>query len=83
MLELKYSKQSLKFLKKCDRALVKRLLDKLEELRENPFPQNMKRLAGNKLFRIRIGKHRVMYEVDHGANVLGIIKIDKRERVYD
>jgi len=83
MLGIKYSNQSLKFLKKVDRESAERLLDKVGELQKEPFPQNVKRVEGQKLFRVRIGKHRILYEVDVASNFLGIIKIDKRGRVYD
>ena len=83
MLEAKYSSQSLKFLKKVDKELSKRLLDKIEKLQKEPFPQNMKRIEGQKLFRVRVGNYRILYEVDNGNNLLGVVKIDKRERVYD
>lgn len=83
MLDVKYSNQASKFLKKVDKESVKRLLDKIEKLREEPFPQNMKRVEGQRFFRVRVGKHRILYEVDKVNNLLGIVKIDKREKVYD
>jgi mRNA-degrading endonuclease RelE of RelBE toxin-antitoxin system len=35
-----------------------------------------------KLFRVRVGEHRILYEVDNDNKAIGIVKIDKRERVY-
>ena len=31
-----------------------------------------------KLFRIRVGDYRILYEVNHKGNLIGIVKIDKR-----
>ena len=83
MLEVKYSNQVSKFLKKIDKELAKRLLNRIEKLQIEPFPQNVKRVEGQKLFRIRVGDYRILYEVDRPGNLLGIVKIDKRERIYD
>ncbi len=84
MFEVKYSNQALKFLKKTDKILQQRLLKKFEELQIDPFPGEVKTVVGykEKIYRVRVGDYRILYEVDHGANILGIIKIDKRPRVY-
>ncbi len=82
-LDVKYSNQSSRFLIKCEKEIARRLLDRIEKLRDEPFPQNMKRIEGQKFFRVRVGKHRILYEVDKTSNLLGIVKIDKREKIYD
>ncbi len=84
MFQPQYSNQAQKFLKKSEKILVKRLLAEIERLRENPTPQEVKVLQGykEKLFRVRVGDYRIIYEVDYQNNVLGIVKINKRENVY-
>ncbi len=39
MFQVEYSSQALKFFKKIDRILAKRLLKKIEDLAVNPHPQ--------------------------------------------
>jgi len=82
---LDYSNRSKKFLKKADKVLVKRLIEKIEKLREDPIIHDTKAVEGSKgLFRVRVvGDYRILYEVDYRGNLIGIIKIDKRPRVYD
>ena len=84
MFEVKYSNQALKFLKKADKVLQQRLIKKIEELQIDPFPHGVTTVEGykEKTYRIRVGDYRILYEVDNKANLLGIIKIDKRPRVY-
>ncbi len=84
MFDIKYSKQAVKFLKSLDKKLVSRILIKIEKLREEPIQHDSKRIEGynKKLFRIRVGDYRILYEVDHKGNLIGIIKIGKRSRVY-
>lgn len=74
----------MKFLRDADKILAKRLLDKIEELRINPFDKDTKRVEGysEKVFRARVGDYRILYEVDYQNNLLGIVKIDKRGRAY-
>ncbi|MCD6455879.1 MAG: type II toxin-antitoxin system RelE/ParE family toxin [Methanophagales archaeon] len=50
----------------------------------NPVIHDTKTVEGSKgLFRVRVGDYRILYEVDYKNNLLGIIKIDKKPRVYD
>ena len=85
MFEIEYSNQSLSFLKKIDKQLADRILEKIEKLRENPVIHDTKTIAGykEKLFRVRVGKCRILYEVDHKTKKIGIVNIDKRDRDYD
>ncbi len=82
MLNVVYSNQALRFLKNTDESLARRILDKIERLRVNPIIHDSKRVENTKLFRVRIGNCRILYEVDHKKNTLGIVKIDKRPRAY-
>jgi len=82
--DVRYSNRSKKFLRKADKVIVKRVIEKIEKLRENPVIHDTKTVEGSKgLFRVRVGDYRILYEVDYKNNLLGIIKIDKKPRVYD
>lgn len=82
--DVSYSNRSKKFLRKTDKVIVKRVIEKIEKLRENPVIHDTKTVEGSKgLFRVRVGDYRILYEVDYKNNLLGIIKIDKKPRVYD
>ena len=82
--DVSYSNRSKKFLRKADKVIVKRVIEKIEKLRENPVIHDTKTVEGSKgLFRVRVGDYRILYEVDYRNNLLGIIKIDKKPRVYD
>lgn len=84
MFNADYSNQSKKFLKQVDKILAKRLTDEIEKLCINPFPKDAKRVEGytEKIFRVRVGDYRILYEVDYKTNIVGIIKIDKRSKIY-
>ena len=80
-----YDKQPLKFLKKLDKHLSSRILDKIDELlTENPVPHSSKAVVGEHgVFRIRIGDYRTLYRVDFQSKKIVVFKLDKRPRVYD
>lgn len=83
MFNVNYSNQAGKFLKKANKVLVKRIIDKIEGLREDPVIHDTKKIEGSKgMFRVRVGDYRILYEVDYANNLIGIIKIDKRSKVY-
>ena len=80
MLEPQYSNQATKFLKNTDKILAKRIIQKVEELQENPVIHDTKTIQGytDKVYRVRVGDYRILYEIDYPNKILGIIKIDKR-----
>jgi mRNA interferase RelE/StbE len=56
---------------------------KIDELASTPLPHGVQKLHGeDKLYRIRIGDYRVLYEVDHQTSVVTIIMIGHRRDVY-
>ena len=83
--KIDYDNQPKKFLKNQDKVLAKRIMDKVDLLITNPVPHDSKRMQGHKeqTFRIRIGKYRVIYRINYGSNLIIVVKIDNREKVYD
>ena len=73
-----------KSLKKLDNSISQRIIEIIEKLAEDPILHDSKRIIGikEKVFRIRVGKFRVLYRVDYENFCIVIIDIDTRERVY-
>jgi len=84
MFNVKFSSKARKFLKKIDSETWKRFIEKIEKLRDDPFPSDLKRVVGrkDKTFRVRVGDYRILYVVFFDKNLLFISKIDKRSKVY-
>jgi len=85
MFNVELSSHSKKFLKKCDKILCERLIDKIKELSNEPFPQDVKRVVGKKekVFRVRVGDYRIQYVVFYQNNIILISDIDKRSNAYE
>jgi len=86
MFSAELKKPALKFLKSVkDKTVLKRIENKIDELENNPFPQDIERVEGYKnvkVFRVRVGDYRILYFVDYSSSKVYIEKIDKRSRVY-
>ncbi len=71
-----------KFLKNSDKRLYNRIINKLKKLSEDPFPQDAKRVVGQKekVFRVRVGDYRILYVVYLDKNAVLVADVDKREK---
>lgn len=86
MFSVDFSDKAKRFLKKLDKHLASRIVDRLENLKENPVPSDavfIGREGGDKVFRYRIGDYRALYKLKDAEKIVLITKIDKRPRVYD
>ena len=54
----------------------------LLQLKENPYPRNVKRLRGREGVRIRVGDYRVLYIVDDVGKSIEVISVADRKEVY-
>ena len=72
-----------KSLKKIQKKDVKHIVIAIERLAMHPFPVGSRKLSGyEKIFRIRIGKYRVIYEVEGQKLLILILKIGHRKDIY-
>lgn len=75
-MEIQYSRQAVKFLKRQDVRTRKRLVDAI-----NSIPNgDIKKLQGRTNYRLRVGDFRIIF--DKSGNILYIEKIDNRGQVY-
>jgi len=85
MIKVFFHPKTKRFLKKITHKDLVQVIKKIEQLQKNPFDKQLdiKKLAtkGNS-YRLRIGKIRVIYEVDFRKNILYIYDIDFRGNIY-
>ncbi len=84
MLKVEFSSSAKKFLKKAEKQVVVRLVERIEKLALEPFPTDVKRVQNQKekVFRVRVGDYRIQYSVLYEQNLLFVSDIDKRPRAY-
>ena len=83
MFSADFSSQAKKFLKKTDKQLARRLIEKIEKLSEDPFPPDAKRVVNRKekIFRVRVGDYRIQFIVIYERNLVFITEIEKRSYI--
>jgi mRNA interferase RelE/StbE len=60
-----------------------RILERIEQLQAEPFPHQAIKLSGaDRLYRIRVGDYRIIYEVDTAAQQVTIHYVRHRREVY-
>ena len=85
MFSVDFGSGATKFLKKLEKKTAERIIGRIEKLKIEPFPSDVKRVVGkkDKIFRVRIGDYRIQYSVFYDRKLIFITDIDKRERAYD
>jgi len=82
MYSIQIEKNAEDFLKKLQKKDAEIILNKVYSIRENPF-RFLKRLQGEKLWRLRIGDYRVIVDVIISMNKIIIVRIGHRKNIYD
>jgi mRNA interferase RelE/StbE len=72
-----------KDLQPLSQTLVTRVMERIERLKTDPFPRQAIKLSGTeRLYRIRVGDYRIVYEVDTQAKQIMIHYVRHRREVY-
>ena len=82
---VEFSNEAKRFLKRQDKATVLRMLNAIETIRVSPSNHpNVKKLKGHEgdIYRLRVGDHRILYEILNDKIVIFIFKIGPRGDIY-
>jgi mRNA interferase RelE/StbE len=72
-----------KDLRKLPKTIVHRVLQILDEFPGNPFPHQHSKLSGTeRLYRLRLGDYRLVYEVDEETLEITVHTIRQRQDAY-
>ena len=84
--EVKLKKTAEKFILRLDKKRRDKIIRLLEELETNPLPfkiYDLVKLKGfDHRYRIRLGKIRVVYEIDFERKKITVWNVDYRGRIY-
>ena len=61
---------------------VKKILNKIEALANEPRPLGCEKLTGSEKYRIRQGKYRIVYSVQDDELTVWVVKVGHRKDVY-
>lgn len=82
MYSLKIEENAERFLRKLDKKEAEMILNKIYSIRDNPF-RFLKRLQGEKLWRLRISDYRAIVDVLVSLNKIIVLRIGHRKNIYD
>jgi len=77
---VKVDKKAQDFLDKLSQDIALRIVNKLEQIKENPF-HFLEHYEGE-YYKLRIGDYRVLMDIDFQRKVIWARIIDKRGRIY-
>jgi len=61
---------------------LRRIMDRIEALRDDPRPPGCVKLSGQEYYRVRQGNHRIVYEIADDRLVVVVIAVGHRRDVY-
>jgi mRNA interferase RelE/StbE len=80
--ELRVKPSVAKDLRGIPAADVKRILKRMEGLRDDPRAAGCEKLTGHELYRVRQGVYRIVYSIDDEQVVVEVIRVGHRGDVY-
>jgi len=83
MYTVELKSQPEKFIRNLPRNLQTQVFDKIDLLREDPTPANSQQLHSDpELRRIRSGRYRIIYHIEHSLSHIIVTKVGDRKNVY-
>ncbi len=80
---IEFSSTAEKALKKIPKKDLTKIVESIQVLAINPFPEGCRKLAGEEgTYRIRQGTYRIIYEVEGKKLKVLILKIGHRNDIY-
>lgn len=80
--ELVFRKSVAKDLRVFPRQDVKRIMERVRSLSDDPRPVGCEKLSGQERYRVRQGVYRIIYEIEDDRLTVLIIKVGHRRDVY-
>jgi mRNA interferase RelE/StbE len=71
-----------KDLRNIPKEFVKKILNKVNMLGDNPRPFGCEKLADKERYRIRQGVYRIVYSIQDNELMVWVIKIGHRREIY-
>lgn len=80
--ELVFKRSVAQDLRAFPRQDVRRVLQRIRTLADNPRPAGCEKLSGQERYRVRQGVYRVVYEISDEKRLVLVVKVGHRRYVY-
>ena len=64
MYQIEWKENALREVEKLENSIARRIVKKVDELTENPFSKDIKKLKGCNDFRLRVGDYRIIFSIE-------------------
>lgn len=82
MFNIEWKEGAIRQLEKLQPLLSKRILNRIEELKEDPFSKDIKKLKGETAFRLRVGDYRIIFDMNYSNRLITILRLGHRKNIY-
>jgi len=79
--EVKWTKTSIDQLKKLDKTMAERIIDKVKKTSEKPF-NFVKKLKQFNFFRLRVGDYRLIMSIEKQKMIIFVLEVGHRRVIY-
>lgn len=80
--ELAFRKSVAKDLRAFPKQDVKRILQRLRALADDPRPPGCEKLSSLERYRVRQGVYRIVYEINDEGHVVLVVRVGHRRDIY-
>jgi mRNA interferase RelE/StbE len=80
--ELFVARKVEKYLARIPRGNAERIESAIENIAQDPRPEQCDKLKANKGFKVRVGDYRILYTVDDNERVVRVYRVGDRKDVY-
>ena len=81
MYRIEWKESAIKEIERLEKLIAYRIYKKIEELKQDPFSKDIKRLKGANYYRLRVGDYRVIFSIEN--SIITILKVGHRKNIYD
>jgi mRNA interferase RelE/StbE len=80
--KIEIKKSAVKEIKKLPNRDIKKILERISSLANNPRSQNSIKLSADEKYRIRVGVYRILYEIKDELLIVTVVKVAHRKDIY-
>ena len=80
--ELRFKKSVAKDLRSFQKQDIKRILQRIRTLADDPRPPGCEKLSGQERYRVRQGSYRIIYEIEDAHLTVLVVQVAHRREVY-
>lgn len=80
--KIEIKKSAAKEIEKLPKHEIKKIVEKIQSLSDDPRPQQSKKLSADERYRVRVGNYRILYEIQDDVLIVYVVKVGHRKDVY-